>query len=202
MTAGSLPARMAVEHCVHEARGLDVLPATIAKFVNGGDAETAALLEGTIYPEEAGADERRADAVTVCLCVFPCAWTCSMRTVYARILCHPLQVSHCAAGVRWLRHLHQVAHAQGKQGEQGKLGAVKPDPTEPEVCVNNQGKGQAPSIAGAQPADAAVCCSGEEGQAVTQAAGKSESGVWGQGGDGPCPAWMEEARQHAQVGGD
>lgn len=51
-TAGSLPARLAVEHCVHEARGLDVLPSTIAKFRNNGDDESAALLEGVIYPEE------------------------------------------------------------------------------------------------------------------------------------------------------
>lgn len=36
-TAHSLPARLAVEHCVHEARGLDVLPSTIAKFRNNGD---------------------------------------------------------------------------------------------------------------------------------------------------------------------
>jgi hypothetical protein len=49
-TSYSLPARLAVEHCVHEARGLDVLPATIAKFRNGGDEETAQLLESVIYP--------------------------------------------------------------------------------------------------------------------------------------------------------
>ena len=30
-TAHSLPARLAVESCVHEARGLDVLPQTIAR---------------------------------------------------------------------------------------------------------------------------------------------------------------------------
>ena len=42
---------MAVEHCVHEARGLDVLPQTIARFRSNGDAETADLLEGVVYPE-------------------------------------------------------------------------------------------------------------------------------------------------------
>ncbi len=31
-TAHSLPARLAVESCVHEARGLDVLPLTIARY--------------------------------------------------------------------------------------------------------------------------------------------------------------------------
>ena len=51
-TSGSLEARLVIEHCVHEARGLDVLPATIGKFRNGGDAESADLLERVILPEE------------------------------------------------------------------------------------------------------------------------------------------------------
>ena len=51
-TAHSLEARLVIEHCVHEARGLDVLPSTIAKFRNGGDDESADLLEHIIYPEE------------------------------------------------------------------------------------------------------------------------------------------------------
>ncbi|KAK9846288.1 hypothetical protein WJX81_001033 [Elliptochloris bilobata] len=51
-TAHSLPARLAVEHCVHEARGLDVMPATVAKFRTNGDNETADLLEHIIYKEE------------------------------------------------------------------------------------------------------------------------------------------------------
>jgi uncharacterized ferritin-like protein (DUF455 family) len=38
-----------VEHCVHEARGLDVLPSTVAKFRTNGDEETAALLWDVIY---------------------------------------------------------------------------------------------------------------------------------------------------------
>lgn len=44
-TAHSLPARLAVESCVHEARGLDRLPHTIKRFQNAGDAESAQLLE-------------------------------------------------------------------------------------------------------------------------------------------------------------
>lgn len=51
-TSNSLLARLAVEHCVHEARGLDVLPITISRFRSGGDEETASLLEKVIYPEE------------------------------------------------------------------------------------------------------------------------------------------------------
>jgi uncharacterized ferritin-like protein (DUF455 family) len=49
-TAGSLAARLAVEHCTHEARGLDVLPQTIGRFRAGGDEGTAALLEQRILP--------------------------------------------------------------------------------------------------------------------------------------------------------
>ncbi|RVW28348.1 Uncharacterized protein CK203_099758 [Vitis vinifera] len=51
-TSKDLLARLAVEHCVHEARGLDVLPTTISRFRNGGDNKTANLLERVVYPEE------------------------------------------------------------------------------------------------------------------------------------------------------
>ena len=51
-TAASCEARLAIEHCVHEARGLDVLPTTIEKFRRHGDEETARLLESVVYPEE------------------------------------------------------------------------------------------------------------------------------------------------------
>jgi uncharacterized ferritin-like protein (DUF455 family) len=75
-TSGSLAARLSVEHAVHEARGLDILPQTISRFRAGGDKESADLLENVIYNEE---------------------------------------ISHCAAGVRWLKHLHNIAsqHAAG-----------------------------------------------------------------------------------------
>ena len=91
-TAGSLEARLVVEHCVHEARGLDVLPATIEKFRRNGDEPSAQLLEGTIYPEE---------------------------------------VTHCAAGVRWFKYLHErdggerrtKGGAGGGEGEGGEAGS-------------------------------------------------------------------------------
>lgn len=51
-TSKDLLARLAVEHCVHEARGLDVVPTTITRFRNGGDHKTADLLETVVYPEE------------------------------------------------------------------------------------------------------------------------------------------------------
>ncbi|KAL5709652.1 hypothetical protein ACHQM5_020316 [Ranunculus cassubicifolius] len=51
-TSKDLLARLAIEHCVHEARGLDVLPTTISRFRNGGDDRSADLLETVVYPEE------------------------------------------------------------------------------------------------------------------------------------------------------
>ena len=77
-TAEDFCARMAVEHCVHEARGLDALPQTIARFRSNGDPETAAVLEGTVYPEE---------------------------------------VTHCAAGLRWFRHV-----CERRRAEEGECG--------------------------------------------------------------------------------
>lgn len=65
-TSKDLMARLAIEHCVHEARGLDVLPTTISRFRSGGDDKTAELLESVVYPEE---------------------------------------ITHCAAGVKWFKHL-------------------------------------------------------------------------------------------------
>lgn len=54
-TAHSLAARLAIESCVHEARGLDVLPSTIARFRAGGDATTADLLLQTVLPVRSAA---------------------------------------------------------------------------------------------------------------------------------------------------
>ena len=83
-TKDSLPARLAIEHCTHEARGLDILPLTIQRFRNGGDDGSAALLESVIYPEE---------------------------------------ITHCAAGVKWLKYLHNVAfkHFNENKNEDEKL---------------------------------------------------------------------------------
>lgn len=44
-TAQSLKARLAIIHLVHEARGLDVNPATIEKFRRAGDLESVKVLE-------------------------------------------------------------------------------------------------------------------------------------------------------------
>eukprot|EP00887_Chlorella_sp_A99_P002631 scaffold6.g2631.t1 len=76
-TAGSLGARLAVEHCCHEARGLDVLPQTVARF-------RALALQGTSPSEHL-------------------PWASLPQVIYAE------EISHCAAGVRWLTHLYQLA---------------------------------------------------------------------------------------------
>lgn len=45
VTFGSLRSRLAIIHLVHEARGLDVNPGTIAKFAKAGDEESVRVLE-------------------------------------------------------------------------------------------------------------------------------------------------------------
>ena len=74
-TAGSLPARLAIESCVHEARGLDVLPQTISRFRAGGDAATANLLLTTVYPVRRAlqfADVVGAAGLQRCRCCYCC----------------------------------------------------------------------------------------------------------------------------------
>eukprot|EP00013_Stygamoeba_regulata_P026659 CAMPEP_0177647706 /NCGR_PEP_ID=MMETSP0447-20121125/10444_1 /TAXON_ID=0 /ORGANISM="Stygamoeba regulata, Strain BSH-02190019" /LENGTH=369 /DNA_ID=CAMNT_0019150311 /DNA_START=65 /DNA_END=1174 /DNA_ORIENTATION=+ len=44
VTSDRLEHRLAIEHMVHEGRGLDVLPATVRRFRGGGDARSAELL--------------------------------------------------------------------------------------------------------------------------------------------------------------
>lgn len=53
VTAGSLPARLAVVPLVLEARGLDVTPAMIERLTAVGDGESAAALQ-VIYRDEIG----------------------------------------------------------------------------------------------------------------------------------------------------
>ncbi|KII84888.1 hypothetical protein PLICRDRAFT_45721 [Plicaturopsis crispa FD-325 SS-3] len=50
-TATSLRARLAIIHLVHEARGLDINPATIERFRKGGDADSVSALE-VIHADE------------------------------------------------------------------------------------------------------------------------------------------------------
>lgn len=45
ITSSSLRARLAIIHLVHEARGLDVNPATIERFRKAGDTETVKVME-------------------------------------------------------------------------------------------------------------------------------------------------------------
>jgi len=50
-TANDFLARLAIEHMVHEARGLDVTPTTIARFRSAKDKVTADLLEEILKDE-------------------------------------------------------------------------------------------------------------------------------------------------------
>jgi uncharacterized ferritin-like protein (DUF455 family)/nitrite reductase/ring-hydroxylating ferredoxin subunit len=50
-TSHDILARLAIVHMVHEARGLDVNPSTISKFLNNGDLESAEKLK-SIHEDE------------------------------------------------------------------------------------------------------------------------------------------------------
>lgn len=50
-TSGSLLSRLCIEHMVHEARGLDMMPTTVSRLRSGGDSVTANLLE-VIHQDE------------------------------------------------------------------------------------------------------------------------------------------------------
>jgi uncharacterized ferritin-like protein (DUF455 family) len=52
-TSHSLPSRLAIVHCVHEARGLDVYTAMMKRLSNGNDSESVAVLEMN-HKEEIG----------------------------------------------------------------------------------------------------------------------------------------------------
>lgn len=69
-TASSLSARLAIIHLVHEARGLDVNPATIAKFRAAGDADSVKVLE-VIHHDE----------ITVCTSFLYCALGKSLKLI-------------------------------------------------------------------------------------------------------------------------
>ena len=47
-TAENIMARLAIEHIVHEGRGLDVTPSTIQKLRDAGDNESAEMLEAIL----------------------------------------------------------------------------------------------------------------------------------------------------------
>ncbi|GBF92266.1 hypothetical protein Rsub_05349 [Raphidocelis subcapitata] len=146
-TAHSLPARLAIEHCCHEARGLDVLPNTIAKFRAAGDFETAALLESVVYPEE---------------------------------------VTHCAAGVRWLSHLHAAARAlaRGRGQRLQEQGGSEP----PEGAEEAETAGEAGPSSAAEPSSSSSGGSGEGPQ-------HAHGGGTGSSGSG-LPEWAAEALEY------
>ncbi|GIL47801.1 hypothetical protein Vafri_3912 [Volvox africanus] len=159
-TAHSLPARLAVEHCVHEARGLDVLPSTIAKFANNGDNESAALLRDVIYPEE---------------------------------------ISHCGAGVRWIKYLYGVAHgAQDPPSEPAKVAGTD---TEADGTVEGQLARLQVEEGGAAPQEtgsAENCCqSRDHGHCADGVCGSSDSDP--QLSSTASSSWMADARKYGSV---
>lgn len=97
-TAHSLPARLAIEHCTHEARGLDVMPFTIHKFRFNGDEATAKLLEDIIYKVCSSLD-----------CCIGTSCACSRNCTDCHASCLLLHLSHLM--LRSCKHAHCSRHA-------------------------------------------------------------------------------------------
>lgn len=129
---------------MHEARGLDVLPSTIRKLRDGGDEESAAILEAVIYPEEVhfsmhslmhptcvaatssrfivlAHDSNSIPWNTLTFARWVKFW-CTVENIVIVMHARVVQVSHCAAGVRWLKHLHDKAHAAPSCATEEDLG--------------------------------------------------------------------------------
>jgi len=89
-TAHSLPARLAVEACVHEARGLDVLPQTIARCFHAPAGCTPMALRpagvtdlgATALPVALPISEA---TVTVCAHSKDCDTVCSAHAAFVRL---------------------------------------------------------------------------------------------------------------------
>lgn len=87
------------------------------------------------------------------------------------------EVSHCAAGVRWLKHLHALAHTLGQPADGAAAvggAAAGPAPQHGQQQGQQQAATPAAPVAAAQPAA-------------------------GEGQEGHLPAWAEEARRHPTV---
>ena len=174
----------APQHCTHEARGLDILPQTIHRFRSNGDAESADLLQARRLGagRSVGAGGRAAPCMAALagthefgllprLFILPAAVTPAclpQDVVYAE------EISHVAAGVRWLRHLHAVAC--------GANGAAP-------AAAGGERREQAAPQQQAQPAER------QAQQQAEQAAGQDRGG----GGDSSELAWVAQARRHASV---
>ncbi|GIL89336.1 hypothetical protein Vretimale_18663 [Volvox reticuliferus] len=164
-TAHSLPARLAVEHCVHEARGLDVLPSTISKFANNGDNESAALLRDVVYPEE---------------------------------------ISHCGAGVRWIKYLYGVAHGtQHPPSEPVKVAGADKEAGGDVCAVAGAVEGQLARLQVEEGEVEPRQTGGAEGRCQSRGHSYCADSVCG-GSDSnghlsPTASWMVDARNYSSV---
>lgn len=119
-TAASLPARLAVEHCCHEARGLGgSLSSGIPRFFTAAERR---------YDSAAGTDvfcPPRADVLPQTIRRFRGGGDEESAALLEGVIL-PEEVSHCAAGVRWLRFLHARALAQAAGGEPAEAEGCTP----------------------------------------------------------------------------
>lgn len=107
----ALPASM--QHCTHEARGLDVLPQTIHRFRSNGDGASADLLQVREGPSSRGVAASfigRPAQPAVALLVGSCKGAFQCRQAFSG---SSMQLSSCPAQAVWVRRSHPgcLAHA-------------------------------------------------------------------------------------------
>ena len=100
------------------------------------------------------------------------------------------EISHCAAGVRWLKHLHRVAleHDWQQQGQQGQQQGQQ------QQAASSAAAGGA---AAAAAAEAAAPVSSESQQQQQQQ--QPQTLEQGEQPPSAVPEWAAEARQHPTV---
>ena len=210
-----------MEHCCHEARGLDVLPTTVSRFRWADWGLRAASSSNWIGPGLSTPPPRGQPSHTIsdawpvggafsCACAqllrhHECACSKGLRCIrrfnrrngdaasadlLERVI-YAEEISHCGAGVRWLHHLHQLAHFDaawpGNEQQQQQEQYARAGQGQDTLASDSADRSaNAPTSAPAPAVQAAASTPA----AAAQAAPQAPSGM---------PAWAAEARQHATV---
>lgn len=97
------------------------------------------------------------------------------------------EIGHCAAGVRWLKYLHKLAHDPGAEGPGGER--------EGGVGNNQTDEAKNGAMTEGQEGTKEAVVEGEGGE-VAQ---KADSGEQGAAKESHVPAWVADARKFASV---
>ncbi len=89
------------------------MPSTVLKFRSNGDEQTAQLLEEVIYKVTDLVQEQCGHVICQEVSVH---YSAMPTNLVESVLCFGQEeVTHCAAGVRWLTYLHDLAKSSGSK---------------------------------------------------------------------------------------